>query len=304
MIRTFVSLHKSKVPSTFFRQARSAEVVNTPASIFFSNQHNSWARINQIAAEANRVKIDYDAKYALKLKEAALKRGLSSVKELKQFVLTSNTSVKRKASKVTKDAATVASQPEKHEILNKSYGSNTPSLDKIVKLDLLKKEDSESIAKIWVEYHKNKDGIVAVIPVSTYSRMHKVSQKYPLFILPMPRDTGLEFFYVQFQSHQCYITSLLEYKTKGEKARPFLSITHYPELAETKDIVLMRGEIGDKFKKILSPSNAQFLAFALQQFYSQDNPRKLNLVKTFNNAPEKFNYQELIKEMEDIISLH
>jgi hypothetical protein len=42
------------------------------------------------------------------------------------------------------------------------------------------KEDRESIAKIWTEYHLDKDGITAVIPITTYSKMYSVSQKYPL----------------------------------------------------------------------------------------------------------------------------
>lgn len=119
----------------------------------------------------------------------------------------------------------------------------------------------------------------------------------------MPRDTGLEFFFLQFQAHQCNITSLLEYKTKGEKARPFLTLTHYPELADTKGIVLMRGEINNNPKKMISAANAQFLAFAVQQFYSTNNPTSVKLVKTFNTLPEEFNYQDLIKEMENIIPL-
>jgi ATP synthase F1 complex assembly factor 1 len=119
----------------------------------------------------------------------------------------------------------------------------------------------------------------------------------------MPRDTGLEFFFLQFQSHQCNFTSLLEYKTKGEKARPFLTITHYPELAEEKGIVLMKGDINDDPKKMLLGSNAQFLAFALQRFYSTDDPQKLKLVELFNTSPEEFDYQELIKEMESVVPL-
>lgn len=123
------------------------------------------------------------------------------------------------------------------------------------------------------------------------------------FILPMPRETGLEFFFLQFQSHQCNLTSLLEYKTKGEKARPYLTITHYPELMEEKDIVLMRGDINDNPKKMLSSSNAQFLAFAIQRFYSTDDPQKLKLIELFNTSPEDFDYQHLIEEMESVVPL-
>ncbi|KAL9551898.1 hypothetical protein MBANPS3_004035 [Mucor bainieri] len=325
MIRS--SLNKLK-PSLFFRQIRHAEVVNTPASVFFGGHHNNWDRINRIAKEASRVKIDYDSKYALKLKLAAEKRGLSSVNELKKDVLSkkvesqppspSQQPIIRQAPSMSMSKA--ASGVKKTDM---NYESNAPTLDKVVKLDLLAKESKESIAKIWTQHYADKDGITAIIPVDTYSTMYQVSQKYPLvsshpllclgniidcsiplqFILPMPRDTGLEFFFLQFQAHQCNITSLLEYKTRGEKARPFLTITHYPELADTKGIVLMRGEINDNPKKMISAANAQFLAFAVQQFYSTNNPASIKLVETFNTLPEEFNYQDLIKAVENIIPL-
>lgn len=196
-------------------------------------------------------------------------------------------------------------------------------MDSIVKLDLLLKEDNDKIVKIWTQYHCDKDGIYAVIPVATYSKMYQTSQRYPLvrylcplkkfeklksskekkFILPLPQETGLEFFFLQFQSHQCNLTSLLEYKTKGENARPFLTITHYPELSESKGIVLMRGDINDKPKKMLTNSDAHYLAFALQQFYSTDDPHKIKLVRLFNILPEKFDYHKLIKEMESVVPL-
>ncbi|CAO0792147.1 unnamed protein product [Mucor circinelloides] len=298
-------------PSLFFRQVRHAEVVNTPASIFFGGHHNNWDRINRIANEASRVKIDYDSKYAFKLKLAAEKRGLSSVNELKKDVLSRKTDSQPPPPPLppqqpnTKQVPSpsspkVVSENQKTEM---KYESSAPTLDKIVKLDLLAKESKESISKIWTQHYADKDGITAVIPVDAYAKMYQISQKYPLFILPMPRDTGLEFFFLQFQAHQCNITSLLEYKTKGEKARPFLTITHYPELADTKGIVLMRGEINDNPKKMISTANAQFLAFAVQQFYSTNNPTSVKLVETFNVSPEEFNYQDLIKEMENIIPL-
>ncbi|KAK4513765.1 phosphatidylserine decarboxylase [Mucor velutinosus] len=295
-------------PSLFFRQVRHAEVVNTPASIFFGGHHNNWDRINRIANEASRVKIDYDSKYAFKLKLAAEKRGLSSVNELKKDILARKVDSQPLSppQRPTTRQAPSTSTPKavsSAKKTNTKYESSAPTLDKIVKLDLLAKESKESIAKIWTRHYADKDGITAVIPVDTYSTMFQVSQKYPLFILPMPRDTGLEFFFLQFQAHQCNITSLLEYKTRGEKARPFLTITHYPELADTKGIVLMRGEINENPKKMISVANAQFLAFAVQQFYSTNNPTSVKLVETFNTSPEEFNYQDLIKELENIIPL-
>lgn len=116
----------------------------------------------------------------------------------------------------------------------------------------------------------------------------------------MPRESGVEFFFMQFNFHQCHFTSLLEYKAKGSEARPFLTITHFPELAESKGIVLMKGEISNE-PRMIDTQNAQFLAFALQQFYATGGEAKFKLVERFHKAPHEFDYQELINEIERVV---
>lgn len=115
----------------------------------------------------------------------------------------------------------------------------------------------------------------------------------------MPRDEGVEFFLLQFNYHQVIFTSLLEFKAKGQEARPYLTITHFPELIKSKDIVLMKGEITDT--KLLSTANAQYLAFALQQFYVTGGDAKRKLLETFHTKPQEFDYNQVIKEMENIV---
>lgn len=109
----------------------------------------------------------------------------------------------------------------------------------------------------------------------------------------MPREQGVEFFFLQFSFHQVNFTSLLEYKTKGSEARPFLTLTHFPELQKSKDIVLMKGDINDD-PRMLDTGNAQFLTFALQEFYVTGGEQKLKLVEKFHNSPSEFDFQELI----------
>ena len=120
------------------------------------------------------------------------------------------------------------------------------------------------------------------------------------FVVPMPRETGVEFFFMQFNFHQCHFTSLLEYKAKGTEARPFLTISHFPELADAKGIVLMKGEISDEPRRI-DTQNAQFLAFILQQFYATGGERKFKLVEKFHKEPHNFDYQELMNEVERVV---
>ncbi|KAI8342065.1 ATP11 protein-domain-containing protein [Chlamydoabsidia padenii] len=267
---------------------------------------NLQERLRTFATEAKNA-VDIESKYADKLKRVAKERGIT-VEELKAKVLeeakkqreaskqikkTSTTATKKKTStdKVVETVTAKAQQP---------YDSSAPTLDKIVKLELFEKEDTKTIEKIWTQYHADKDCITAVIPRKVYDTLYQRSQAYPMFIVPMPRESGIEFFVMQFNFHQCHFTSLLEYKAKQSEARPFFTITHFPELADTKDIVLMRGEISDE-PRMIDTQNAQFLAFALQQFYATGGKTKFDMVETFHKSPQDFDYEALIKEVEKVI---
>ncbi|KAI7881347.1 ATP11-domain-containing protein [Lichtheimia hyalospora FSU 10163] len=298
-----------------FRQTRQAEVVSVPSSVFFG--HGRLARVRQIATEANRVKVDYDAKYAEKLKKMADAKGVSvdelktkakeNVKQAQNALKSSAEAPKVKPTPTTTTTTTAAAKPKAaaspEAVAARSkmpYESSAPTLDKVVKLELLEKEDAETVTKIWTEYHADKDCITAVIPQETYDIIQKRSQQYPLFVVPMPRESGVEFFFMQFNFTQVYFTSLLEYKAKGAEARPFLTITHYPELADSKGIVLMKGEISDN-PRMIDTQNAQFLAFVLQQFYATGGEEKFKLVEKFHKEPQNFDYQELINEIERVV---
>ncbi|KAI0230516.1 hypothetical protein L0F63_000459 [Massospora cicadina] len=111
-------------------------------------------------------------------------------------------------------------------------------------------------------------------------------------------ENGHEFYFMQAHFHQLYFTSLLEYKTKGSQARPHLILTYYPELLETKGILLMRGELGNlpNDRVPLSLEDAKLMVYLFQQFYISGGPEKLRLVDTFNSAPNEFDYRKLLEE--------
>lgn len=110
----------------------------------------------------------------------------------------------------------------------------------------------------------------------------------------MSHGDGVEFYLMQFAFHQVIFTSLLEYKTHGENARPFLTLTHYPELIDDKKIVLMHGVISTE-PKVLTLAQAQILTFGLQQYYVSDHPEKFQLLHDFHKQPEKFSHERLIE---------
>ncbi|KAF9312891.1 hypothetical protein BG003_005810 [Podila horticola] len=110
----------------------------------------------------------------------------------------------------------------------------------------------------------------------------------------MSHGDGVEFYLLQFAFHQVIFTSLLEYKTHGENARPYLTLTHYPELIESKGIVLMNGTVSTS-PKVLTLDQAQLLTFGLQQYYVSDHPQKLALLHDFHKNPANFSHEKLIE---------
>ncbi|KAJ1845091.1 hypothetical protein LPJ73_004962, partial [Coemansia sp. RSA 2703] len=155
------------------------------------------------------------------------------------------------------------------------------------------------IGEIWNQYHATKDTISAAIPATTYGDLLAVAKKNPLFVLPLPRESGVEFFFLQFDHHQVHFTSLLEYKQNTVNARPYLTLTHYTDLMDSKGVVLMRGEM-DGEQKFIDVQNAQYLALQMQMFYVTGGPEKRSLVEKFNQKPELFDYQELLEQAEKL----
>ena len=161
----------------------------------------------------------------------------------------------------------------------------------------------------------------ATIPTDVYASMLETARQTPQMIVPLPRGDGEEFFFLQWQFYEdsqstVVFTSLGEYKLKDEWARPFLSITHWTELAqptgtepEHQGAVFMRAEITStappkpaklpagvtaaavpaegKERFLLSPADAQLLLLGLQRFYhlasgdASDREQRRDLVARF-----------------------
>lgn len=59
----------------------------------------------------------------------------------------------------------------------------------------------------------------------------------------------------------------------------------------------MRGEFDSK---VLTPQEAQCLANQLQLYYTQNNPKKIEILETFTKTPDKFKHQDIITELENL----
>lgn len=185
------------------------------------------------------------------------------------------------------------------------------------------------LSQVWETLHASlalsspSRFLSATIPAPIYASMLETARQTPQFILPLPRAGGEEFFFLQWQFFEdgqatVVFTSLGEYKLKGEWARPFLSVTHWTELAapagdgpEHQGAVFMRAEITStappKLAKLpagmpaaasaspqepterflLTPADAQLLMLGLQRFYhlesgdAADREQRRDLVARF-----------------------
>lgn len=85
-----------------------------------------------------------------------------------------------------------------------------------MKMDLLHDKTADEIKSIWLEYHKQKkDVLVAAIPTDTYNLLTERSNQYPIFLLPLPRSEGYEFFVLQFAANSVHFTPLLCYQVRN-----------------------------------------------------------------------------------------
>ncbi|MED6146025.1 hypothetical protein PIB30_030706 [Stylosanthes scabra] len=69
-----------------------------------------------------------------------------------------------------------------------------------------------------------------------------------------------------------------DYKARGTQAAPYFTVTFYKEFAETKDLVLIRGDV--VFTSKLTDSEAEWLIETVQSFYLND--ARYKLVERFN----------------------
>ena len=194
--------------------------------------------------------------------------------------------------------ATAAKTPLSEKVHSKPLGFK--SLNDIMKLELLDALETREIADIWNQYFSKRSGISGTITPQVYARLQETSQRYPFFILPLPKEEGYEFYFLQFSGHQIYLTSLLEYQTHGSFAKPLFIVTHYTDLLSSKNVVLMMGEFGDPDQPRISLQEAQNLVYQIQLFYVTGDDSKRGLLEAFHDNPKDFDYKRLIDALETL----
>ncbi|KAL0305676.1 UNVERIFIED_CONTAM: ATP synthase mitochondrial F1 complex assembly factor 1 [Sesamum radiatum] len=133
-------------------------------------------------------------------------------------------------------------------------------LESILDLDRAKNKSPEELADIWDDYHLGRGHIGVSMKAKLYHLLEQRTADWKR--MPHMLFTGLE-----------------DYKARGTQAAPYFTATYYKEFADSKDMVLIRGDV--VFTSKLSDAEAKWLLETAQSFYLNDVRYKL--VECFKN---------------------
>lgn len=299
------------------------------ASLYPRLIQKRWAQVHDIrirllGTQQNQIFEKYKAKLDLKAKE----HGLQDTQELRELYREKIEKLRTESapqihlpspstsSLMTKNPPEISSpsQPLQSLSSSRSHLSSTSAVKTLsAYLDVEKTSalPIKEIETIWrLRNLKNAHSLCAMIPLPLYREMERMARKYPSFILPLPReDQGAEIHYLQwtFPAENVVtvlITHLAEYKLRGEYSQPHTTITHHLELAEKKEIVLLRGEVIEG--KGVTVDEAKWLLLCLQRFYGglgQENERakRREMIEMFGRGDVNFRIEDLLQEAEKIV---
>lgn len=100
--------------------------------------------------------------------------------------------------------------------------------------------------------------------------------------------------FAQVQMPHILFTGLEDYKARGSQAAPYLTASFYTEFAETKDVVLIRGDV--VFSSKLTDEEAKWLLETVQSLYLNDTRYKL--VERFNKETHDFEFKDVLRALD------
>ncbi|VAI60226.1 unnamed protein product [Triticum turgidum subsp. durum] len=107
-------------------------------------------------------------------------------------------------------------------------------------------------------------------------------------------DKRTNFIFCTVQLPHMIFTGLEDYKARGTQASPYYTVTHFTEFAETKDTVLVRGDV--VFTSKLTDAEAKCLLETAHSFYLNDVRYKL--VERFNKETHDFEFKDVLQALE------
>uniref|UniRef100_A0A0E0CJM0 ATP synthase mitochondrial F1 complex assembly factor 1 n=1 Tax=Oryza meridionalis TaxID=40149 RepID=A0A0E0CJM0_9ORYZ len=152
----------------------------------------------------------------------------------------------------------------------------------------------DHLVAAWDDYHLGRGHIGASMSAKLYHLMEQRSATCRHFVIPLWKGTGYTTMFMQVQMPHMIFTGLEDYKARGTQASPYYTITHYTDFAETKDTVLIRGDV--VFTSKLTDSEAKCLLETAHSFYLNDV--RYRLVERFNKEPHEFEFKDVLQVLE------
>ncbi|XP_044496674.1 ATP synthase mitochondrial F1 complex assembly factor 1 [Mangifera indica] len=163
-------------------------------------------------------------------------------------------------------------------------------LDSIIDIQRAKDKSSDDLASIWDDYHIGRGHIGASMKAQLYHLLEHRARDCRYFVIPLWKGSGYTTMFTQVQLPHILFTGLEDYKARGTQAAPYVTVTFYTDFAETKDLVLIRGDV--VFTSKLSDSEAEWLLETTQSFYLNDVRYKL--VEQFNKQTRDFEFKDVL----------
>ncbi|EPS60985.1 hypothetical protein M569_13813, partial [Genlisea aurea] len=167
-------------------------------------------------------------------------------------------------------------------------------LDSIIDVGRAQNKSAQELADIWDDYHLGRGHIGTSIKAISYSLLERRTIDCRHFVLPLWKGSGYTTMFLQVEMPHMLFTGLEDYKARGTQAAPYLTTTYYREFAETKDLVLIRGDV--VFASRLSDDEAKWLLETAQTFYLND--ARYKLVERFNKRTREFEFKDVLRTLE------
>ncbi|XP_073135654.1 uncharacterized protein [Henckelia pumila] len=167
-------------------------------------------------------------------------------------------------------------------------------LEEIIDIQRAKNKSSEELADIWDDYHLGRGHIGASMKAKLYHLVEHRAVDCRYFVIPMWKGSGYTTMFVQVQMPHMLFTGLEDYKARGTQAAPYFTVSCYTEFADSKNLVLIRGNVVLPSK--LSDSEAKWLLETAQSFYLND--QRYKLVERFNKETREFEFKDVLKALD------
>ncbi|XP_071698876.1 uncharacterized protein [Rutidosis leptorrhynchoides] len=167
-------------------------------------------------------------------------------------------------------------------------------LESLIDVERAKFQPPEDLATIWDDFHIGRGHIGASMKTKLYHLLEHRAAACRHFVIPVWKGSGYTTMFVQVQMPHILFTGLEDYKARGTQAAPYFTVSHYTEFAETKDLILIRGDI--VFTSKLTDSEAKCLLETAQSFYLNDTRYKL--VERFNRKTSEFEFKDVLRALD------